>query len=125
MKHRRYFINYTEMREIKGLSPYMGWPAPHLVTGRKAADTEGQQHPPTSVRGLGGVHRQLLADLTVNLIPELRFQDTQANDKVEFLQIVGGVGDDAHLVFCLSFVLLLHYLCNILQTGRYEDAPSG
>ena len=34
----------------------------------KAANTEGEKNPASSMRGFGGVHTQLFADLTVDLI---------------------------------------------------------
>ena len=39
------------------------------ITWSKAANTEGEKDPASSVRRFGGVLRELLADLAVDLIP--------------------------------------------------------
>ena len=41
----------------------------YLFRGREAADTQTQEDPTTGVAALGWVLRQLLADLTVDLVP--------------------------------------------------------
>ena len=42
------------------------------------------------MRGLAGVVAQLLADLAVDLVPQLRPEDSVASDEVKLLQVGGG-----------------------------------
>lgn len=50
-----------------------------LFRGGKAADAERQQDPPTGVAAFGWVLSQLFADLTVDLIPEMKINNLNQN----------------------------------------------
>ena len=123
MKHRRYLINWgrgrrERERERERQAPLVSSHActvAHLVTWGKAADAQGDQDPAASMRGLGGVLRELLADLAVDLITQLLTQDAVANDEVQLLKVGGRALQNGHLVLTRLSCIVSHHLCYILE----------
>ena len=58
-----------------------------LIRGGEAPHAEGEQDPSSGVRRLGGVVGELLADLAVDLVAQLRPQDAVPDNEVKLLQV--------------------------------------
>lgn len=126
MKHRRYLMNWGRGKREEGEGegggrgrlpwcPAMPATVAHLVTWGKAADAQGEQDPAASMRGLGGVLRELLADLAVDLITQLLTQDAIANDEVQLLKVGGRALQNGHLVLTRLSCVVSHHICYILE----------
>lgn len=123
MKQRRYLMNCTTRKKEKERGVDLGFQggqsmlgeAAHLVTRGKATDTQGEQDPSTSMRGLGGVLCELFADLAVDLISQLLAQDAVADDEVQLLEVGGRALQNGHLILTRLSCIISHHLRHILE----------
>ena len=123
MKQRRYLMNCATGKREKERRVDLGFlggqsvlgRAAHLVTRGETTDTQGEQDPSTSMRGLGRVLCELFADLAVDLISQLLTQDAVADDEVQLFEVGSWALQNGHLILTRLSCIITHHLCHILE----------